>query len=62
MSLSIREVLENAEYNEQNAVISMQKELVKSQRENYNIAKELGANDGDDWDEWSEKVTKYKNK
>jgi hypothetical protein len=62
MSLSIREVLENAEYNEQNAVISMQIDLAKSQRKNYEVAKELGANDEDDWNEWSEKVEKYRNK
>jgi len=56
MSLTVGEVLENAEYNEQNAFHPIQKELAKSQRDNYNKAKELGADDYDDWSEWENKI------
>jgi ABC-type sulfate transport system substrate-binding protein len=56
MSLTVGEVLENAEYNEQNAFHPMQKELAKSQRDNYNKVKEMGADDDDDWGDWEEKI------
>ena len=62
MSLTIGEVLENSEYNLNEATMPFQIELGKQQLANYRIAKELGANDDDDWYEWAEKVEAYKNK
>lgn len=62
MSLTIGEVLENANYNLQNAVISIQIDMGKRQLKNYTVAKELGASDDDDWHDWEDKVEKYKNK
>ena len=56
MNLTVGEVLEHAEYNEQNAFHPMQRELAKSQRDNYNKAKEMGADDDDDWGDWEEKI------
>tara|TARA_R110000822_G_scaffold7757_2_gene31499 strand:+ start:159 stop:350 length:192 start_codon:yes stop_codon:yes gene_type:complete len=61
MSLTVEEVLENADYNINNAKISFQIELGKEQLKNYKIAKQLGANDEDDWDDWEDKVEVYKN-
>lgn len=61
MNVTVREVLENAEYNEKGQ-LPFQREMAANQRENYNIAKELGANDEDDWSDWEEKVIEYKNK
>jgi len=60
MSLSVEEVLENANYNIQNAKISFQIEMGKEQLKNYKIAKDLGASDDDDWDDWEEKVQNFK--
>ena len=60
MSLTVGEVLENAEYNINNAAIPLQIELGRQQLRNYKIAKELGADDDDDWYEWEEKVGEYK--
>jgi hypothetical protein len=60
MSITIEEVLENAEYNEKNAFHPVQLDLAKRQRSNYEIAKKLGANDEDDWNEWAEKVESFK--
>jgi hypothetical protein len=61
MSLTVGEVLENANYNLQNARIPIQIEIGKNQLENYRLAKDLGADDDDDWAEWEEKVEQSKN-
>lgn len=60
MSLCVEEVKENGEYNLANAVMPFQTEIGKEQLENYRIAKELGADDGDDWSEWEDRVEEYK--
>jgi hypothetical protein len=60
MSLTVGEVLENANYNLRNVKIDIQIEIAKSQLENYNIAKQLGADDEDDWAEWEISVENYK--
>jgi hypothetical protein len=57
MSLTVGEVLENAKYNEQHAFHPIQKDIAKEQRANYNKAKELGADDEDDWADWEEKIS-----
>lgn len=60
MGLSVGEVLENANYNLSNSVMNIQVILGKEQLENYTIAKRLGADDEDDWDEWEDKVEEFK--
>lgn len=60
MSLKVGEVLENANYNISNGKISFQIELGKEQLSNYTIAKKLGADDDDDWEDWSERVEEEK--
>lgn len=60
MSLTVGEVLENANYNIQNQQIPLQGILAKQQLNNYKIAKDLGADDNDNWYDWEEKVEKYK--
>ena len=62
MSLTVGEVLENAEYNENNVFHPIQIEIAKGQRKNYNIAIELGAREDDDWYDWEDKVEEHKNK
>lgn len=62
MSLCVEEVKENGEYNLANAVMPFQTEIGKEQLENYRIAKELGADDDDDWSEWEDRVEEYKAK
>ncbi len=62
MGLSVFEVKENAEYNLNNAIHPLQIKIGEEQLENYNIAKELGADDNDEWSEWKEKVENYKKK
>lgn len=59
MSLTVGEVLENAEYNK-TGKLAIQIYLAQQQEENYNIAKELGADDDDDWYDWEDKVEEYK--
>jgi hypothetical protein len=59
MSLSVEEVLQNAEYNEA-GVLPIQRMLAKEQRSNYEIAKQLGAKDEDDWYDWEDKVETFK--
>lgn len=60
MSLTVSEVLENAEYNISKSAMSFQVEIAKEQFKNYKIAKELGASDNDDWSDWEDKVENYK--
>jgi hypothetical protein len=62
MSLTVGEVLENAEYNINNAAIPFQIEIGKEQLSNYKVAKELGADDEDNWYDWEDKVSEHKNK
>ena len=60
MAFTVEEVKDNAMYNLNNAVFPFQIELGKQQMKNYEIAKQLGADDDDDWSEWEEKVENYK--
>ena len=60
MSLTVEEVLENAEYNLTNSKLPFQVVIGKRQLTNYKIAKELGAKDEDDWSDWEDKVEQYK--
>ena len=62
MSITVGEVLQNAEYNISNASIPFQMEIGKEQLRNYRIAKEIGANDDDDWADWEDKIDEYKQK
>lgn len=63
MGLSIREVLDNANYNLiENKGLEIAEFIGRQQLENYTLAKELGANDEDDWYDWEDKVEEYKNK
>jgi len=62
MSLTVGEVLENANFNFQNQQMPLQSLIAKEQLNNYKIAKELGADDNDDWDDWEAKVNEYKEK
>jgi hypothetical protein len=60
MSLTVGEVLENANYNISNGKIPFQTAIGKEQLDNYTIAKKLGADDDDDWDDWVERVEEEK--
>jgi hypothetical protein len=62
MSLTVGEVKENADYNLRTGAIGFQIEMGKQQQINYDIAIELGADEDDDWDDWSDKVEEHKNK
>lgn len=60
MSLTVEEVLENADYNLTNSKLPFQVAIGKRQLTNYKIAKKLGANDEDEWSDWEDKVEQYK--
>lgn len=60
MSLTVGKVLQNAEHKITNGQMALQVQIGKDQLTNYIIAKELGAEDDDDWCDWEEKVQKHK--
>lgn len=59
MSLTVGEVKENADYNLSQGKMIFQIAIGQQQLANYNKAKELGASDDDDWDDWEDKVSPY---
>ena len=63
MGLTVGEVKENADYNlnTESTISGIMRLIGKEQLKNYNIAKELGADDEDDWLDWETKVEEYAN-
>jgi len=58
--ITVQEVKENGELEIRMAEFQHQADFGEEQLLNHRIAKELGAGDDDDWDDWEERVQEYK--
>lgn len=63
MGLTVEDVKNNANYNLNDStpgLMLLQRQIGNEQLLNYNTAKELGANDDDEWSDWEERVLEHR--